>query len=383
MEPGATPPVDIFPFLNYLPERLFNNWRTRCSNVGRAMDKLYGGMVTRVKARRLRSGSKDSFLDNVLDQQDKLQFSSNELNMLCGVLMEGGSDTSSSIILAFIHAMLKYPDVQKEAQREIDGVMGEERSPVWADFGKLPYVNMIVKETMRWRPVTPLAFPHATSEGTFPLKQHSTTLPSLLQIFKSCSSIDGMRTRGSSADRSVVPQADTINNFTIPAKTTVFINTYGLHHAPVSSTPTPSSPSTTTLPSPSPSPHDQAPLSTFQPPRHLPIALRSAPDLATSPNHHLRDHYGYGSGRRLCPGIHLAERNLWLAVAKLCWAFEFKEGEGGVVDADYRTGYSEGFLVCAREFGCEVVVRGEGRRETILREMREVEGGVFVGLEDE
>ncbi|KAL9584150.1 MAG: hypothetical protein Q9203_004783 [Teloschistes exilis] len=164
MEPGATPPVDIFPFLNYLPERLFNNWRTRCSNLGRAMDKLYGGMVTRVKARRLRTGSKDSFLDSVLDQQDKLQFSRNELNMLCGVLMEGGSDTSSSIILAFIHAMLKYPDVQKEAQREIDGVMGEERSPVWADFGKLPYVNMIVKETMRWRPVTPLAFPHATSE---------------------------------------------------------------------------------------------------------------------------------------------------------------------------------------------------------------------------
>lgn len=165
MEPGATPPVDIFPFLNYLPERLFNNWRTRCSNVGRAMDKLYGGMVTRVKARRLRSGSRDSFLDNVLDQQDKLQLSRNELNFLCGVLMEGGSDTSSSIILAFIHAMLKYPDVQKEAQMEIDGVVGEERSPVWADFGKLPYVNMIVKETMRWRPVTPLAFPHATSEG--------------------------------------------------------------------------------------------------------------------------------------------------------------------------------------------------------------------------
>ncbi|KAI4247984.1 MAG: hypothetical protein LQ352_006024, partial [Teloschistes flavicans] len=138
MEPGATPPVDIFPFLKYLPERLFRNWRTRCSNVGRAMDNLYGGMVSRVQARRRRSGSRDSFLDYVLDQQDKLQVSPNELNFLCGVLMEGGSDTSSSIILAFIHAMLKYPDVQKEAQREIDGVVGEERSPVWADFGRLP-----------------------------------------------------------------------------------------------------------------------------------------------------------------------------------------------------------------------------------------------------
>lgn len=165
MEAGATPPVDIFPFLKLIPESLFNNWRTRCRNVGRAMDTLYGRMVSRVQTRRLKSGTSESFMDVVLDQQDKLQLSRNELNFLCGVLMEGGSDTASSIILAFIHAMIKYPEVQKKAQQDIDAVVGEDRSPLWSDFSTLPYINMIVKETMRWRPVTPLAFPHATSEG--------------------------------------------------------------------------------------------------------------------------------------------------------------------------------------------------------------------------
>jgi cytochrome P450 family 619 len=165
METGATPPVDILPILKFVPERFFGNWITRSRNVGKAMDALYGRMVSRVMQRRMESGSKGSFLDGILDQQDKLNLSRNEINFLCGVMMEGGSDTSSSIILAFIHAMIKYPHVQKKAQQGIDSVMGEDRSPLWSDYQKLPYVAMIIKETMRWRPVTPLAFPHASSEG--------------------------------------------------------------------------------------------------------------------------------------------------------------------------------------------------------------------------
>ena len=168
METGATPPVDILPILKYVPESWFNNWRTRSRNVGKAMDALYGRTVSRVMQRRLKSGSSGSFIDGILDQQDKLNLSSNELNFLCGVLMEGGSDTSSSIILAFIHAMIKFPDVQRTAQQEIDSIVEEKRSPLWSDFTKLPYISMIVKETMRWRPVTPLAFPHAISDGTYP-----------------------------------------------------------------------------------------------------------------------------------------------------------------------------------------------------------------------
>lgn len=165
METGATPPVDVLPILKYIPERFLGNWMTRSRNVGKKMDALYGRMVSRVMQRRIETGSANSFLDGVLDQQDKLNLSRNELNFLCGVLMEGGSDTSSSIILAFLHAMIKYPEVQKRAQAEIDSVMGDDRSPLWSDFPRLPYINMIVKETMRWRPVTPLAFPHATSQG--------------------------------------------------------------------------------------------------------------------------------------------------------------------------------------------------------------------------
>lgn len=81
-----------------------------------------------------------------------------------GTLTEGGSDTSASIITAFVQAMIAYPEVQEKAQQQIDQVVGEDRSPNWQDYSKLPYVAQCVKEAMRWRPVTPLAFPHALAE---------------------------------------------------------------------------------------------------------------------------------------------------------------------------------------------------------------------------
>jgi cytochrome P450 len=165
MEIGATPPVDVFPILKWVPERFLGNWITRSRRVGRAMDALYGRTIARVQHRRLRAGSRGSFIDGVLDQQEKLGLSQDEVNFLGGVMMEGGTETTSSVMLTFIHAMIKFPRVQKKAQEEIDAVVGEDRSPLWSDYARLPYVSQIVKETMRWRPITPLSFPHALKNG--------------------------------------------------------------------------------------------------------------------------------------------------------------------------------------------------------------------------
>lgn len=62
---------------------------------------------------------------------------------------------------------------------------------------------------------------------------------------------------------------------------------------------------------------------------------------------HCADHYGYGAGRRICPGIHLAERTQWRAIAKLLWAFDIElpvdrvTGQKIVPDPhDYKEGIS-------------------------------------------
>ena len=114
MELGATPPVDSFPLLKMIPQRFLGNWRTRAIEVGDMMKSLYSETLHRVERRREAGINRDSFMDRVLDQQDKNQLSRNELYFLGGVLMEGGSDTSSSLILAIILAMMAYPHVQEK-----------------------------------------------------------------------------------------------------------------------------------------------------------------------------------------------------------------------------------------------------------------------------
>lgn len=85
--------------------------------------------------------------------------------------------------------------------------------------------------------------------------------------------------------------------------------------------------------------------------------------------------------------MHLAERNLFLAIAKLIWAFDIGPNvdENGVSidpDVDPQTGYKEGLVLSARPFGCRIEVRSEKRRETIKRELEEVGRDVFSKFED-
>lgn len=113
LETGATPPIDSFPLLKLIPQRLMGNWRGRAVEVGDLMTSLYTEVLHRVYARRSANIQKDSFMDRVLDQQETNQFDEHQLAFLGGTLMEGGSDTSSSLILAILQAMTQYPEAQK------------------------------------------------------------------------------------------------------------------------------------------------------------------------------------------------------------------------------------------------------------------------------
>ena len=62
---------------------------------------------------------------------------------------------------------------------------------------------------------------------------------------------------------------------------------------------------------------------TFRPERYLQHVQRSAV-YANSADVMQRDHFTFGAGRRICPGVHLAENGLFLAVSNLIWAYEFR-----------------------------------------------------------
>ena len=61
-----------------------------------------------------------------------------------------------STVQTLFLAMALYPEVQKKAQAEIDAVVGPHRLPDFEDRSSMPYINAIVKESMRWHLVLPL-----------------------------------------------------------------------------------------------------------------------------------------------------------------------------------------------------------------------------------
>jgi len=82
----------------------------------------------------------------------------------CASVYAAASETTYSTLMVFFLAMVLYPDVQAQAQAEIDSVIGNglPRLPHWDDRSLLPFVEAVVKETLRWHPVVPLGLPHAT-----------------------------------------------------------------------------------------------------------------------------------------------------------------------------------------------------------------------------
>lgn len=114
---------------------------------------------------------------------------------------------------------------------------------------------------------------------------------------------------------------------------------------------------------------------TFNPDRYLDHP-RLAMDYAGSPDYMNRDHYSYGAGRRICVGIHLAERTQWRFTARVLWAFRLepttneKTGEKSALDTE---AYTDGFIRQPKPFSLKITPRGEKQADIIRSDFRNVE----------
>lgn len=65
-----------------------------------------------------------------------------------------------------------------------------------------------------------------------------------------------------------------------------------------------------------------------------------------------RLHFTFGAGRRVCPGFHVAERNLFIAISRILWGFNISrardvDGEFTIINRDAVT---PGMIVRPEDF---------------------------------
>ncbi|RYC55799.1 hypothetical protein CHU98_g10416 [Xylaria longipes] len=77
----------------------------------------------------------------------------------------------------------------------------------------------------------------------------------------------------------------------------------------------------------------------FKPERFLHDPLSSAQS-SNLPNPLERDHWMFGAGRRICPGMWVAEREIWLTVSRMLWAFEMEASPDHPIDLKEYDGLS-------------------------------------------
>ncbi|KAJ3877380.1 cytochrome P450 [Lentinula edodes] len=158
--------VDVFPILKYWPSSFpgagFKHFAARLRKLADdartlpfkfTQDELAKGTAKRSFATR--------FLETM--REDTPSSEINDVEAIIGNMYIAGADTTVLAMRTFVLAMALNPTIQKKAQQIVDAALGG-RLPDFNDFGKIPYIDAIVNETLRWKPPLPISIPHGATE---------------------------------------------------------------------------------------------------------------------------------------------------------------------------------------------------------------------------
>ncbi|RAK94412.1 cytochrome P450 [Aspergillus costaricaensis CBS 115574] len=163
--------VDLVPCLRYLPSWLPFSFHKKAQYWHTQLLTTIETPYRMVKEQMVSGIAPPSYLRNLLQEEDtkkEKSLSAEEkftAKWTAGSLYLAGADTTVSTLTTFVLSMALNPHVQAKAQAELDNILGPYTLPKLSDREKLPYVNAIVKESLRWYPVAPMGLPHLCVEG--------------------------------------------------------------------------------------------------------------------------------------------------------------------------------------------------------------------------
>ncbi|KAG8731899.1 hypothetical protein FRC11_001717 [Ceratobasidium sp. 423] len=332
--PGTKPPVEQFPWMWYLPGFITGHWKDKVEDIGKIMDKLYCGLADIGWERGINGLNPDNLAYKLRLNEGTTRMTRHRQAHVCGLLLEGGSDIVAAVISTCIMALVENTTHQKRAQEEIDGLYNEETLPKWEDEQKMPFVRAVVREALRWRTPLPMGVPHENEQGESTHDYYGGYF---------------------------FPKGSTGKSFfaiMLPAEFLHFhlvvCNTAAIHLDPAR--------------------YDDP--TRFKPERFLDCTLSMA-ESAVQSDPLKRDHFSFGAGRRSCPGVQVAEQDIFIALARLLWAFEFSTPTGVSVVTDQLHGFFGEGIRRPREFPLVIKARSERRKATIGRELALVKESIF------
>ncbi|KAJ7204583.1 cytochrome P450 [Mycena rebaudengoi] len=156
--------VDMIPILKYVPAWFIGAGFKRHARESKKLTVKMVQLPFQAAKRLVTNGTAPpSYVSDKLqgiDENQDQEHQETAIQDTAGSMYAGGFDTTTAALGTFILAMLANPD--------IDAVVHEGHLPSFDDEESLPYVSAIVKEVLRWKPVTPIGVPHATAvEDTY------------------------------------------------------------------------------------------------------------------------------------------------------------------------------------------------------------------------
>uniref|UniRef100_A0A0W0F178 Putative cytochrome P450 n=1 Tax=Moniliophthora roreri TaxID=221103 RepID=A0A0W0F178_MONRR len=154
--------VDSFPILKHIPAWFPGGYFKRiAAKMREDLDRLYD--VPYDYAKRERCKGISSFVSVYLDEKKGTPTLEEEelVKAAAASLYSGGAETSPPAINSFLLAMTLYTSVQYRAKAEIEAHLSRDSSkvlPTLTDRDALPYITAVMLEVWRWNPSVPLAW---------------------------------------------------------------------------------------------------------------------------------------------------------------------------------------------------------------------------------
>ncbi|KAG6810033.1 hypothetical protein H0H92_013623, partial [Tricholoma furcatifolium] len=173
--------VDVFPMMKYLPswlpfKRTAAIYRRRMLEmsdrpydfVKKRMARCYSSIIRQIADFEKREGTAlPSFASDMLNSGPLDEATEDAIKTAANGIYGGGSDPAVAALSTFILLMILHPKVQQRAREELDSVVGTKRLPNFDDRPRLPYIEALLKEVLRWHPIGRIGIPHRAVQDDF------------------------------------------------------------------------------------------------------------------------------------------------------------------------------------------------------------------------